>query len=188
MVLCENENQIFNLQLILTTIITKIIFTLFKKEFKYSQFILYLIINICPKLKCFKKENNKRPSIKKMIIIQFLAFAHVLHASYYILKDCHEIALQNNIAKDYIFFLIWGIVKYSLADENFPHFIIHLGELFSNLIKINQIQIEIDKENKPIDSKMHKELKNSTCEKDLDGAGGDFDNDYYEEVFLYSKE
>ncbi|KAN0024510.1 hypothetical protein ACTFIV_008918 [Dictyostelium citrinum] len=181
----DNENQIFNWQLLVATIITKIICSKFKKELKYAQFFTFLIVHFGSILKFFQWNNHKRPSITMMGIVQYLAIGHVLFSSYYIIKDCDEISLKYNIKNDYIFSWIWGLVQYSLADENFPHLIIHISEFFSNLNKIYKIQIEKEKEKKLIYySKMHKQLKNSPFKKDLDGAGGDFDDDFFEEVFL----
>ncbi|KAM9969846.1 hypothetical protein ACTFIR_001683 [Dictyostelium discoideum] len=180
MVLGENENTIVSSKLILTTLTTKLISRYFKKEFKYSYFIYYIVYTIGKSTNFFRRYPDKKPSILKMNIQLFLILLNVFYGVYYLYLDCKEIISKNSHPDLYII----GLISLIFQDENLPHVWIHINDLCLNITKF----IEIGKQKNNKKEEMNKKLEQKPFEKDLDGAGDDSDeDDYFEEIMCVKK-
>ncbi|KAM9995863.1 hypothetical protein ACTFIY_002026 [Dictyostelium cf. discoideum] len=176
----DNEIPIVSSKLIVTTFLSKIIGRYLKREFNYSEFIYCLVYYLCKKIKFFKRDPDKRPSILKMYFLLFLFFSNVICGGYYLFQDYKEILSKNN--DPYLFFI--GFLILIFNKDNLPHIIFHITEIKSNITKFNEIIKKINKENETNKkAEMHKELEIKPLKKHLDGAGGDdSDDDYFEEI------
>ncbi|KAN0039035.1 hypothetical protein ACTA71_001229 [Dictyostelium dimigraforme] len=181
MALGDNEKSIVTFKFIFTSLILRIILKIFKGASNYTDFLSACIIVILPNLKCFQRDPKTKPSLLKMKLLLILTFIHLSLPIYLIYNDSMEVKRTKNITKE----LALDFIILLLNNEHFKHISIHIIEIFKDLSKFIHIWKQINKEKEYVkNSEMHKLLTIKPFKKDLDGAGGDFNDDTYEEVMV----
>ncbi|KAM9969845.1 hypothetical protein ACTFIR_001682 [Dictyostelium discoideum] len=137
--------------------------------------------------------DNENPIISfKLIVTSLMIFllifiiSNVASALIYLIEDCKEIISKNNDPNLFIGFIL---LKYLFHNNNFPHVLIHITDIYLNAIKFFEIIKQIIKEirlNKY--AEMSKLLTKKPFEN-LDGAGGNDsdEDDYFEEIMCVNK-